>query len=218
MWEMLLQHQPTMLASLIKFPSIPPHQISWDYQGCINSKLLLMNHFTNCIAPTFLFPVTGTSLTDTITDNRGAVPSGIKWPLAHSRHGWEELVVFRNPRRKRGKIGTLCMALGHFTEVGWIQGHSCSRCIESWEEMVTSMPLLYIWLWEPLVVLKMWASSGWHSRTLSGWALAQPVLEGLSFACFMGQRRSRRPSPENMRSKSFCLLAQKLGRNWQTSH
>ena len=90
MWEMLLQHQPAMLASLIKFPSIPPHQISWDYQGRINSKLLLMNHFTNCIAPTFLFPVTGTSLTDTITDNRGAAPSGIKWPLAHPGHGWEE--------------------------------------------------------------------------------------------------------------------------------
>lgn len=30
-----------------------------------------MNHFTNCVAPTFLFPDTGTSLTDTITNNRG---------------------------------------------------------------------------------------------------------------------------------------------------
>ena len=47
------------------------------------------------------------------------------------------------------------MALGHFPEVGWIQGHSCSRCIESREEMVTSMPLLYVWLWEPLVMLRM---------------------------------------------------------------
>lgn len=31
MWEMLLQPQPAMLASIIKFSSIPPHQISWDY-------------------------------------------------------------------------------------------------------------------------------------------------------------------------------------------
>lgn len=35
-----------------------------------------MNHFTNCTAPTFAFPVTGTSLTNTITDAGGLLPVG----------------------------------------------------------------------------------------------------------------------------------------------
>lgn len=52
------------------------------------------------------------------------------------------LLSLETPGEKTGKIGTLCMALGHFTEVGWLQGYSCSRCIESREEMVTFMPLL----------------------------------------------------------------------------
>lgn len=73
-----------MLASIIKFSSIPPHQISRDYQGRINSKLLLMNHFTNCIAPTFVFPATGTSLIDTNADVGGGGGGGGQLPVGYN--------------------------------------------------------------------------------------------------------------------------------------
>lgn len=39
------------------------------------------------MAPTLVFPVTGTSLTGTITDTRRTAPHGVKCPAAHSGHG-----------------------------------------------------------------------------------------------------------------------------------
>lgn len=100
------------------------------------------------------------------------------------------------------------MAPGYF--LPWSGGPLCSsdRCIRSKEENAISVPLLGAWLWELSGRLRMGTLSGGHLRAPSGWALVQLVLEGLSFAFFMGRGEgSRLPSGENMRSVSFCLLS-----------
>lgn len=187
MWEMVLRYQLVMLASIIKFSSIPPHQISWDYQGRMNSKLLVMNHFTNCIAPTFMFLVIGTSLINTITDiwrgcsQRGRRTPGSSWTWVETalpsfqtgQNCWKNQDPRHGPRLPAwdgdGFRTTLSIVLSmHRKQWG---------CYPSFPSLSTSdfRTLREGWrcLWQR------------HLRILRGWALAWLVQEKLSFACFI---------------------------------
>lgn len=99
-----------MLASIIKFSSIPPHQISWDYQGCDNSKLLKMNHFSNYITPTSVFLV---SLTNTITANRGIASLGVKLTPGSFWEWWEQLPTpWKSQKEKNREARSMRRVLG----------------------------------------------------------------------------------------------------------
>lgn len=99
-----------MLGSVIKFSSIPPHQISWDYQGCDNSKLLKMNHFSNYITPTSVFLV---SLTNTITANRAIASLGVKLTPGSFWEWWEQLPTpWKSQKEKNGETRSTRRVLG----------------------------------------------------------------------------------------------------------
>lgn len=74
-----------------------------------------MNHFTNCMAPSFVFPVVGTSLTDAITnDDDGAVlPVGYNDPQLALSMGGKSLQEKNIGKLRPSEGPRLC------TEVGW---------------------------------------------------------------------------------------------------
>lgn len=134
--------------------------------------------------------------------------------------GGKSLPSLGAPGENAGKIKTQWMGPGYFTWVGVDFGPLLclfNRYIWSREKTTISIPLCHIWLWEPLRMPRMKTYLRWHSRALSGWALAWLVLEGLSFACFIEEWRSRLPSWENVRSTSFCLLSTEGSRSRRSS-
>lgn len=157
-----------------------------------------MNRFTNCTAPTSVFPAIGTSLTDTSIGDGGAMTPSSCWAWVGQPCRPQKL------QKKKFENSGPSEGPGLLTGVGWTQdpsfvlSHRCNLTQE--EPALSTAPASTSGCADP----EGCQGQEPDQRTLEGpwWLCTGPDSSGGAFVRFRAEWRSRPSSPENTRPLS----------------